>query len=604
MSTLGPSANTAAFHRRWREVQTDPHGLRRISVALAATVTIEPLLPYLGVCLAERGLHARFAVAPFNQIYQSLLNPEGALREADAGIAVVLPRMEELCSRSLEQLALLDPDQIETARSQAHAEIGRLGEALIGYERTTSGMLLCGTLPPPPTTPLGVLDASHPASLHALQRELNVALWRTVSRAARIRLVDVDALIAQLGGERAWDPRMALVAGCPYSAAFLRLLGDGLARSIAPLSVAPAKVIVLDLDNTLWGGIVGEDGVSGLAVGEAGLGAAYAAFQDALLAVRAQGVLLCVASKNNQHDAHEVFDRHPGMRIRRHHLSAERISWQPKSVSLPQLAEELSLGLDSFVFVDDSPTECEEIRRLLPEVTVLQLPPDPARYVEALRGVPELDRMVLTNEDRARADLYAAERARAATRPSGDAADPEALARHLRSLELRARVRRLSANDVPRGAQLTQKTNQFNLTTIRRTEADLVAMLAEPGWRLYGLDVADRFGDYGFTGLVFARRTANDTWDLDTVLLSCRVLGRGVESALLAAVIDDLVNAGAHRLTGRFVPTAKNAQAREFLSRHGFVEGKGGQWCKEPLPGPAFAIEHIGVTFEGGPWPA
>ena len=599
--SLGPSAPTAAFHKRWREIQANPDGLRGISVALTSSVTIETLVPYLGAYLGERGLYARFTVAPFNQIYQGLLDPESDVRRADADVTVVLPRMEELCSRSLAELALLDPYKIEAARAEAHTEIGRFCDALLGYERASRGMLLCGTFPPPATTPLGVLDASHAASVHALQRELNVVLWRIARAAVRIRLVDVDALIAHLGGERAWDPRMALVAGCPYSATFLRLLGERLARSIVPLSVAPAKVVVLDLDNTLWGGIVGEDGPAGLALGGAGVGAAFSAFQEALLALRAQGVLLCVASKNNEADAHEVFDRHPGMRIRRHHLSAERISWQPKSAALRQLADELSLGLDSFVFVDDSPTECEEIRRLLPEVTVLELPPDPARYVEALRSVPALDRMVLTSEDRVRADLYAAERERAAARPVGDANDPEALARHLRSLELRARVRLLGADDVPRSAQLTQKTNQFNLTTIRRTEADVMAMRGEPGWRLYGLDVTDRFGDYGFTGLVFARRTAEHVWDLDTVLLSCRVLGRGVESALLAAVIDDLARAGARLLTGRFVPTAKNAPARDFLPRHGFVEGEGGQWVKEPLPGPAFAADHIAVAFEAGP---
>jgi FkbH-like protein len=598
MSILGPSASTAVFHKRWREIQADPGGLRAVPVALAASVTIEPLVPYLGAFLAERGLHARFTIAPFNQIYQGLLDPESDLRRADAAVTVVLPRLEELCSRSLERLALLDPGQAEEARAEAHAEIGRLVEALSGYERATRGMLLCGTLPPPATTPLGVLDASHPASVHALQRELNVALWRSASRSARLRLVDVDALVAHLGGERAWDPRMALVGGCPYSAAFLRLLGERLARSIAPLFRAPAKVVVLDLDNTLWGGIVGEDGPGGLALGGSGVGAGYVAFQEALLALRAQGVLLCVASKNNPDDAHEVLDRHPGMRIRRQHLSAERISWEPKSAALRQLSEELGLGLDSFVFVDDSPAECEEIRRLLPEVSVLQLPPDPARFVEALRAVPALDRMVLTGEDRMRADLYAAERERSAARPA-DAADPEAMARHLRSLQLRARVRRLGAEDLPRAAQLTQKTNQFNLTTIRRTEAELAALRAEDGWRLYGLDVADRFGDYGFTGLALARRTADDTWDLDTVLLSCRVLGRGVETALLAAIVRDLAGAGARRLTGRFVPTAKNAPARDFLARHGFAEGEGGRWTREPLPGPPLGAAHVAVTFEG-----
>ena len=323
-------------------------------------------------------------------------------------------------------------------------------------------------------------------------------------------------------------------------------------------------------------------------------GAAFAAFQDALLALRAQGVLLAVASKNNEADAFEIFDHHPGMRIRRDHLAAHRISWQPKSESLRELAAELSLGVDSFVFVDDSPTECAEVRRVLPEVTVVELPAEPARYVDVLRAVPQLDRMTLTDEDRMRAAAYAADRARTAARAAAEG-DPDALRAHLRSLGLTARVRRIGDVDVARAAQLTQKTNQFTLTTVRRSEADIETLRRDPAWRLYALDVTDRFGDYGTTGLLFAHRVDDTTWDLDTVLLSCRVLGRGVESALLRVVTAELMAAGARRLTGRLIPTQKNAPARDFLPRHGFVPapGAGGP------PGEAFVRELPGAPFDG-----
>ncbi|HMG21295.1 MAG TPA: hypothetical protein VK607_08270, partial [Kofleriaceae bacterium] len=322
--------------------------------------------------------------------------------------------------------------------------------------------------------------------------------------------------------------------------------------------------------------------------------------------------LLAIASKNNEADAFEVFDNHPGMRIRRDHLAAHRISWQSKSESLRELAAELSLGVDSFVFVDDSPTECAEVKSVLPEVTVVQLPPDPARYVEVLRAVPQLDRMTLTDEDRMRAMAYAAEKARTAARAEAEG-DPDALRAHLRSLGLVVQIRRIGDADVARAAQLTQKTNQFNLTTVRRSEADVEAMRRDPAWRLYALDVTDRFGDYGTTGLVFARRVDDATWDLDTVLLSCRVLGRGVESALLRVVTEDLIAAGARRLTGRLIPTKKNAPVRDFLPRHGFVaapgaasgaapgEGAGELFVKEPLPGQAFDDGHVTAQLEPGP---
>jgi len=604
---LTPESSTGVFHRRWRELTDSPGSLRPVSIAVTASFTVDTLLPYLGGFLAQRGLFAKFTVAPFGQIYQSLLDPGSELRAAEADVTLILPRLEDLCARPLADLALLDPDKLVDARADVHAEIDRLCGALAAFETATAGTVLVGTLPAPPHTPLGVLDASHPASLVQLGRECNVTLWNAAQKRRRLRLIDVDQVIAELGASKAWDPRMAVLAGCPLSTAALRHLADHLTRTIAALMLPAAKVVVLDLDNTLWGGIVGEDGPGGIAIGPTGLGAAFAAFQDALLALRAQGVLLAIASKNNEADAFEVFDNHPGMRLRREHLAAHRISWQSKSESLRELAAELSLGVDSFVFVDDSPTECAEVRGVLPEVTVVQLPAEPARYVEVLRAVRQLDRMTLTDEDRMRAAAYAAEKLRTAARSAAEA-DPDALRAHLRSLGLVVHVRRIGDADVARAAQLTQKTNQFNLSTIRRSEAEVEALRRDPAWRLYALDVTDRFGDYGTTGLVFAHRVDDATWDLDTVLLSCRVLGRGVESALLRVVTAELIEAGAQRLTGRLIPTKKNAPVRDFLPRHGFVpapgaapgDGDGEAFVKQPLPGAAFDDDHVTAHLDRG----
>jgi FkbH-like protein len=602
-------SSPAAFQRRWRELSADPAGRRPVAIAITASFTVDTLLPYLGCLLAQRGLYPRFTVAPFGQIYQSLLDPGSELRAAEADATLVLARIEDLCARPLADLALLDPARLGEARAEVHAEIERLCGAVGAFEAATAGTVLIGTLPAPPTAALGVLDASHPASLVQLGRECNVALWNAVQKRRRLRLVDVDQVIARLGAARAWDPRMAVLAGCPLSTAGLCHLADHLSRALAALVLPAAKVVVLDLDNTLWGGIVGEDGPGGIAIGPTGLGAAFAAFQDALLALRAQGVLLAVASKNNEADAFEIFDHHPGMRIRRDHLAAHRISWQSKSESLRELAAELSLGVDSFVFVDDSPTECAEVSGVLPEVTVVQLPPEPARYVEALRAVAALDRMTLTDEDRMRAGAYAAEKARTAARQAADG-DPDALRAHLRSLGLVVQVRRVGGADVARTAQLTQKTNQFNLTTVRRSEAEIETLRRDPAWRLYALDVSDRFGDYGTTGLVFAHRVDDTTWELETVLLSCRVLGRGVESALLRLVTGDLIAAGAQRLTGRLIPTKKNAPVRDFLPRHGFVAvaandapGPGEAFVKAPLPGAPFDDDHITARLTARPGP-
>lgn len=563
-----------AFLARWRALQAaPPAGARPITVSITASFTIELLLPYLGVLLCQRGLYPRFRVAPFNQIYQALLDPQGPLRgEGPADLTLVLPRLEDLCAGPLAQLRTLQPDAVAAAREGARAEVGRLLDALARYaQEGQGGALLCGTLPPPASTPLGLLDVSHPASWRHLLAELNLQLWQR--RGARVRLFDVAAAVGDFGAWRAYDDRLLHLARCPFADAFLRHLAAQLTRAIVPLFQAPAKVLALDLDNTLWGGIIGEDGLSGIALSDSGAGAAYVAFQEALLDLRRQGMLLCLVSKNNEADALEVLDRHPAMRLHREHLAGWQIAWHPKSESLRRLAEQLSLGLSSFVFIDDNPVECEEIRRLLPEVTVLQMPEDATQAVAALRALPALDRMVLTDEDLQRAEQYAAEQRRSALQEqlAGDGSDPVGLKAYLSSLELRVTVRRAREGDLPRVAQLTQKTNQFNLTTVRRSEAQVAALHADPAWRLYTVEVTDRFGAYGLTGVVLAQALEPGEHLLDTVLLSCRVLGRGVETAALRAVAMDLRRAGAQRLRGRFTATAKNAPARGFLAGHGFV---------------------------------
>ncbi len=594
---IGPQTPSRTLLQRWRELQQDGGGRRPIRVAITATYTIEPLLPFLGCFLAERGLLATFVVAPFNQLYQSLLDPETTFGDQPLDALIVLPRLEELCAPQLGALATLGPEAIARAHTESAAEIDRLLGALAAFARRRPAAIVCGNFEPADAASLGVLDASHAASESELRALLGVQLQQGLRR-QHVLCFDVAGRAAELGTQQALDARMFLLSRQPYSVAFGRALMFGLSRLVAPLFVAPKAVIVLDLDNTLWGGVIGEDGLDGIALGNSGLGAAFVSFQRTLLQYRQQGVLLCVASKNNEADAWQVFDEHPAMAIRREHLAATRINWNPKSESLRELAGELSLGVDSLVFVDDNPLECEAIRRFLPEVTVLQLPTDPVAYSAALRALPELDRAVLTDEDRSRAEQYRVDHQRqaAATALAGDATQ---LAAYLQSLELEVFCRTPEVADVPRVAQLTQKTNQFNLTTIRRTEPEIRALLDDPRQLVLALDVRDRFGTYGLVGVLIATAQTETCWLLDTLLLSCRVLGRAVETALLGETLAKLAARGAGELRGRYLETAKNAPAKDFLPRHGFVAVAGGDWRLSPLPDPTTLAPHIARSTRG-----
>jgi FkbH-like protein len=273
---------------------------------------------------------------------------------------------------------------------------------------------------------------------------------------------------------------------------------------------------------------------------------------------------LVLCSKNNVSDVDEVFERHAGMVLKREHFAAERINWQDKATNLRELAAELGLGIDSFVFLDDNPVEREWISQALPEVAVPELPADPAERPAFVRSLPHFQRIALTSADASRSESYAAEgkRRKAATASSS-------FEDFLASLQQEVTVEAVHEGSLSRAAQLCQRTNQFNLTTRRHTAADIDAMLHDPEWELHTVAVRDRYGDSGIVGLVAVRVTGEEG-EIDTFLLSCRVLGRRVEDALLAWTADRARAMGARRLTGRYVPTAKNGQAATFYPDHGF----------------------------------
>ncbi|MBQ3881213.1 MAG: HAD-IIIC family phosphatase, partial [Bacteroidales bacterium] len=322
------------------------------------------------------------------------------------------------------------------------------------------------------------------------------------------------------------------------------------------------KCLVLDLDNTLWGGVLGEDGISGIKIGGDYPGKAFHFFQESLLELSKSGVILAVCSKNNEEDVFEAWEKNPFMVLRKEHFSAMRINWTDKATNLREIASELNIGLDSFVFVDDNPTERELIRQMLPMVSVPEFPSQPYELPEFyLRLVKDYFKVYsVTAEDRKKTEQYKANAARAHARRSfTDFKD------FLRSLEMKVTVEAANEFNIPRIAQMTQKTNQFNLTTRRYTDADVRTFL-EKGWKIWCISVADRFGDNGITGAVFF-----DGRRIDTLLLSCRILGKGIETAFIRTVLGLVKADGFDKVIAEYIPTAKNAQVKDFYDRCGFT---------------------------------
>jgi FkbH-like protein len=336
-------------------------------------------------------------------------------------------------------------------------------------------------------------------------------------------------------------------------------------RYLRALGGFSRKCIVVDLDNTLWGGLVGEEGPRGVALGAEYPGNAYVAFQRALLALRDRGVLLAIASKNNAADAEQAFAENPAMAVKLSDFSAREIHWEPKSVSVARIAASLNIGLRHMVFVDDNPAECAEVERAHPSVTTIVLPRQPERFIDALLGEGLFDSLSFSAEDTRRAALY--EQRDAAERLRTEAGSLED---YFKSLDMRVHLEPVAAHNVARAAQMTQKTTQFNSTTRRYTEADLNARAKSGAWAMLTMRVVDVFGDNGVVGLLLAERKGA-VCEIDTLLMSCRVINRGAETCMLHWLAERAKAEGATAVEGWIFPTDRNVPVREVYASHGFA---------------------------------
>jgi FkbH-like protein len=409
-------------------------------------------------------------------------------------------------------------------------------------------------------------SARTPSASRALAARFEAALYERARETPALHVIPLDQVFAKAGRDRCFDNRNYYAAHCRLSVTGIGALAGALAEVLHRISSPARKVLVLDCDNTLWGGVIGEDGVGGLTLGQDGTGSAYVDFQRAIRRLAVRGTVLALASKNEEADVWSVFDSHPAMALKRQDIAAWRINWSDKAENIAALAEELGIGLDSIAFWDDNPIERETVRAALPQVLVIDCPSQVIDWPKALLECPAFARFEVTAEDRRKTALYKA-RAEFVTEVSGRT-DRVGF---LRSIQLRPQALPIDPASLARAAQLCAKTNQFNLRAARHTAADLSEIAQADGAVAQLVRLSDRFGDHGIVGLAIARPTTDPGIAfLDTFLLSCRVLGRHLEAWLLDACVKSLRERGVRYLAGEFIPRERNAMAAGFLSEHGF----------------------------------
>lgn len=590
-----PTLATARFVSDRLSAAPEGPPARTCRVAFARSFTVEPVVPLLEAAMRLHGVRLDVRVGDFNTYAQDLLDPESGLYAHGSDVVVLAVQTRDVAPDLWHGFAGLD----ETAAGQVVDRVVEGYRSWIGAFRSRSqASLVLHNLEVPVEPELGVLDVQRARGQAEVLRDLNRRLVALAAEWPGVHVLDYDGLVSRHGrvlwhDERKWlTARMPIAADClwPMAAEYLRFL--------LPLAGRVAKALVVDLDDTLWGGVLGEDGPDGVRLDGEYPGAAFLALQRAILGLRARGVVLAVASKNDHADAMGVLEGHPAMLLRPEHFAAVRINWNDKADSLREIARELNVGLDALAFLDDSPAERERIRQELPEVTVIDLPADPMGYAGALRRCPVLERLSLSDEDRARSRYYAEQRERAELQRTVTSVED-----YLRSLRMEMEMCELRTASLGRVAQLTQKTNQFNVTTRRYTEAEVGELAADPCTRVYQVSVRDRFGDNGLVGVAVTRDAA-EACEIDTLLLSCRVIGRTVETAMLARLAQDARDRGLRSLRGWFLPTARNAPASDLYPKHGFVlveRGEAGSLWELHLTAPGLATPEWIRLAEGVP---
>ncbi|WP_158943842.1 HAD family hydrolase [Granulicella sp. S190] len=550
---------------------------KRLKTYIVRSITIEPILPFLTTESVLSNYVLDLHVGGYGSYVDEMLNPQSALAKFNPDLIFVLLNLEDIAGRLPDLCADGIGDSVDAEIEEA---LARTAQLLRSFRSGNSARILFQGCLVPDLTSLGDIgEANMPRSLtnalHRLNQKL-AALCNTISDCV---FFDVDHLAARHGRAHWRDNRMFLASRLPVAANVFSLFARGLVRSYSTLFRAPRKVLCTDLDNTLWGGVLGEEGPEGIATGSAFPGNCFLDYQKYLRQLSSRGILLAIVSKNNEADVREAFQtRAADLGLTLDNFVATKINWNEKSSSLRELAEELSLGLDSFVFVDDSPVECEAVRQQLPEIAVIEVPhQEPWRLVDLLSAQSFFDAAVVTDDDVNRLNEYKAQAQRTELANSAGSRDE-----FLASLDIVCTF--VSALDAPlaRSVQLLAKTNQFNLTTRRHSASEVQQFASSRGGQAVAIRVRDRFGDAGVVGLALARNLG-DSCIIDSLLLSCRVIGRGIETALLAHLAENAIKTGARYLRGEFIPTKKNAPCADFYPDHGFVRGPAREASPESL---------------------
>ena len=533
-----------------------------IKIGFLSSFTINGLPEIIKTKCDEKQISCETYLSGYNQYNQEILEPNSNFYRFSPDLTFLI-----LDNRTiLEDFFYFPYDSDEESRKDfANKKIQELLNLIEIFSKNSSSKLIITNLYTPSFSPHGIAETNYNFGFHDLIFYFNSELKKNLKEIDSVFLFDMNGFVMKYGEDNVFNYQNYFFGDIKISLEFLPQLGEHLMSYIIAFLGLTKKCIVLDLDNTLWGGVVGEDGFDGIKLGPQPPGNVFLEFQKFLKALSQRGIILAINSRNNIDDAINVVNNHPYMILKKEDFSCIVINWGDKVQNIREIAKQLNLGLDSFVFFDDDPVNRAYVKKEIPEVSVPELPSDPSNYVKILLSLNDFNSFQITPEDLSRKTMYNQQKQRLELQNNTSNIDD-----FLKSLGLRVVIKKADSFTVPRISQLTLKTNQFNLTTKRYQKEDIEKFSLDENCLIGSAQVFDKFGDNGITGVFILKHEKLTEWILDSFLLSCRVMGRQIENVIMNYIIEQAKQNGIKTIKAQFIPTEKNIPIQDFLPSCGF----------------------------------
>lgn len=542
---------------------------KKIKVAFLCSFTINGIEEVLRVKAKEKNIDCITYLGAYNQYNQEILNQNSALYKFDPDITFLI-----IDTRTVLNDLFYFPYSVSASQRKDFVEtkIKEIQSLTDTFTKTTNSKLIIANLSVPTYSPHQLFETKNEYGFYEMVNDFNNRLGSSFSLSDSVYVYNFNGFVAYHGEKNIFDYKLFFFGNIKISPDYIPYLVNDLIGYVVGHLGMSKKCLVLDLDNTIWGGVVGEDGFNGIKLGPDPPGNAYVEFQKFLLSLHQRGVILAINSKNNHDDALKVIREHPYMVLKEEHFAIMKINWEDKPSNMQDIARELNIGLDSMIFIDDDPVNREYMRMRLPEVMTVDFPNDPSQYADAIKTINELNVLNITYEDTQRGKMYYEQQKR--NELENTITDLDIF---LKQLNLQVIIKDANEFTIPRISQLTLKTNQFNLTTKRYQESDIVQLSKDPSYMIGCAQVLDKFGDNGITGVFIIHKNNPIEWSVDTFLLSCRIMGREIEKGIFSYVVSKAKESDVKIIKAKFIPTQKNKPVENFLPSCGFKK-EGDEW--------------------------